>query len=152
MLWLLSSHRLSKASISPCHRPFKVYNLCLVLPSLLRLFWIGLGLFSFFLMLRAISWNLFESCPDSLILAVGPPGAPILICTCSLHATCLGICLVARLGLGLSQRHFSCCLGVRAFCCLEVVVDGCWLCCSNQCPANGLPREVGCFLGPIRLA
>ena len=53
-------------------------------------------------MLKAIFWILPESCPDSPVPAVGPPGALMLICTCSLHATCLSIFLVAGLGLGAS--------------------------------------------------
>ena len=32
------------------------------------------------------------------------------------------------------------CLGMGAFCCLKVVVDGCWLSCSGQCLVNGLPQ------------
>ena len=54
-------------------------------------------------MLKAIFPTLpgsLESCPDSLVPVVGPSGALMPICTCSLHATCLDIFLIARLGLG----------------------------------------------------
>ena len=62
----------------------------------------ALGLSSSSLVLRAISQTLLsslESCPDSLVPMVGPPGAPMPICACSLHATCLNIFLIAGLGL-----------------------------------------------------
>ena len=54
--------------------------------------------------LRAIFQILFESCPDLPVPAVEPPGAPILICACSLHARCLGIFLSTGLGLEASCR------------------------------------------------
>ena len=41
-----------------------------------------------------------KSCPDLPVPVVEPPGAPMPICPCSFHATCLGIFLIARLGLG----------------------------------------------------
>ena len=59
-------------------------------------------------MVKAISRTLLgslELCPDSPVPVVGPPGAPMLICACSLHATCLGIFLIAGLGLGASCWH-----------------------------------------------
>ena len=162
----------------------KVYNLCLVLSSLLKLFQVAFGLFAPPWVLKAISWVLPKSCPDSPVPAVGPPGALMLICACTFHATCLSIYLKAGLGLGASCWHVlgvvclwglgpfilvsfspctqlstapmpscarrmlvSClvgiqvaCLGVKAFCCLKIVVAGCWLCHFGPCPAVGLPR------------
>ena len=41
-----------------------------------------------------------ESCPDLPVPVVRLPGAPMPTCTCNLHATCLGIFLIAGLGLG----------------------------------------------------
>ena len=57
-------------------------------------------------MLKTIFWTLPsspKSCLDSLVHVVGPPGAPMPICACSLHTTCLGIFLIARLGLEASH-------------------------------------------------
>ena len=42
-------------------------------------------------MLKAISWTLpdsLELCSDLSVPVVGPPGAPMPICACSLHVTC----------------------------------------------------------------
>ena len=63
----------------------------------------ALGPFSFFLGAQGNFLTLpgfFESCPDSTVPVVGPPGALMSICACSFHATCLGIFLIVRLGLG----------------------------------------------------
>ena len=43
-----------------------------------------------------------ESCSDSLVPVIEQPGASMPICACSLHATCLNIFLIARLGLRVS--------------------------------------------------
>ena len=40
----------------------------------------------------------FKLFPDLPVSVVGPPGAPMPICACSLHATCFGIFLIAGLG------------------------------------------------------
>ena len=67
-------------------------------------------------MLKAISQNLhssLKSSPDSPAPVVGPPGAPMPICACSLHATSLGIFLIAGLGLGASRWLL---LGVVCLC------------------------------------
>ena len=67
--------------------------------------------------LRAISQTLPgppESCPDLPVLVVGPPDAPMPICARSLLATCLGIFLIAGLGLGASCWRM---LSVVCLCC-----------------------------------
>ena len=82
-----------------------IYDLCLVLLSLLRLFQVVFSPSASFWVLKAIFQVVLESCPDSPVPAVQPPGALMLICACSLHATCLSIFLIAGLGLGASHWH-----------------------------------------------
>ena len=64
-----------------------------------------LALLVFFWVLKAISLTLpgsLKSCLNLPVPVVGPPGALMPICACSLHVTCLGIFLIAGLGLGAS--------------------------------------------------
>ena len=83
----------------------KAYNLCLVFSFLLRLSQVAFSPSAPYWMLKAIFQILLEFCPDSPVPMVGPPGAQMLICACSFHATCFGIFLVAGLGLGVSHWH-----------------------------------------------
>ena len=48
-------------------------------------------------------------------------------CAREIHVLCLKGILVAYLGMGV-------------FCCPEVVVASCWLCCFGPCLAVGLPQ------------